>query len=152
MATATYPVMHFNASCSGLLGADGNFAFKSSTHEMGTGTCTVMAQIAAERLGVPFEKVNFELGDTDLPMSPVSGGSATVSTVGSAVDGAAMLIQNTLAEKLATAPDSPFNGLPQGDIEIKGGKFCSRSKSQSLSYVEALQALKLPSLEVKFDT
>jgi xanthine dehydrogenase YagR molybdenum-binding subunit len=152
MATATYPTMHFNATCSATAGSDGKFVFKSSTHEMGTGTRTVMAQIGAARLGVSPDLVDFELGDTDLPMAPISGGSATVSTVGSAVDGAAMKLQAQIAEQLSQHLDSPFNGVPQGDIEIKDGKFTTRSKPQTLSYGEALQVLKLPSMEVKFDT
>ncbi|MBS1992406.1 MAG: xanthine dehydrogenase family protein molybdopterin-binding subunit [Cyanobacteria bacterium SZAS LIN-3] len=151
MATATYPTMHFNATCVGTLSADGSFLFKSSTHEMGTGTRTVMVQIAAERLGVPVDKVDFDLGDTDLPMAPISGGSATVSTVGSAVDGAALRLRNTLAEKLATAVDSPFNGVP-GEIEVVDGKFTTRTKSEKLSYEDALKFLKLPSLEEKYET
>jgi xanthine dehydrogenase YagR molybdenum-binding subunit len=152
MATATYPTMHFNAACKGVLKADGSFLFTSSTHEMGTGTRTAMAQIAAGRLGVPFEQVDFELGDTDMPMAPVSGGSATISTVGSAVDGAAMQIQNTLAQKLSVAEGSLFKGIAQGEIEFKNGHFVTRSLPQSLSYVEALTALGLPDLEVKFET
>jgi xanthine dehydrogenase YagR molybdenum-binding subunit len=152
MASATYPTMHFNAVCDGVLNGDGSFVFKSSTHEMGTGTCTVMAQIASARLGVPFAKVSFELGDTDFPMAPVSGGSATVSTVGSAVDGAALEIQNTLAKKLTEIAASPFSGVPQGDIEVKDGRFTTRSKADTLSYEDALKALNMPSLEVKFQT
>jgi xanthine dehydrogenase YagR molybdenum-binding subunit len=152
MATATYPTMHFNSSCSAVLDGEGKFLFKSSTHEMGTGTRTVMAQIAAARLGVPFDMVDFELGDTDFPMAPISGGSATVSTVGSAVDGAALELRNTLAEKLTQAAESPFSGVPQGEIEMADGKFITRSKPQTLSYEEALKILKLPSLEVKFTT
>jgi xanthine dehydrogenase YagR molybdenum-binding subunit len=152
MATATYPTNHFNASCSGKLDGEGKFLFKSSTHEMGTGTRTVMAQIGAGRLGVDVDDVDFELGDTDFPMAPVSGGSATVSTVGSAVDGAAMQLQNTLAEKLCQSSDSPFSGLAATDIQIVDGKFTASSKPDKLSYKDALALLKLPSLEVKYDT
>jgi len=153
MASATYPTMHFNATCSGLLNADGTFIFKSSTHEMGTGTRTVMAQIAAERLGVSTDKVDFELGDTDLPMAPISGGSATVSTVGSAVDGAAMKIRNDLVEKLVSTAGSPFNGRPQGEIAVKDGKFtCADVGIRPLTYAEALKAVNMPALEVKFET
>jgi xanthine dehydrogenase YagR molybdenum-binding subunit len=57
-----------------------------------------------------------------------------------------------LSEKLAAAPESPFNGVPQGDIEVADGKFVTRSKPQTLTYEEALKILKLPSLEVNFET
>ena len=55
---------------------------QSSTHDMGGGTATVMAQLIADTLGFPFERVCFEYGDTRLPKAPVSGGSMTVSSVG----------------------------------------------------------------------
>ncbi len=152
MASATYPTMHFNAVCSGQVKADGTFLFKSSTHEMGTGTCTVMSQIGAGRLGVSVDAVTFELGDTDLPMAPISGGSATVSTVGSAVDGAAVELQNTLAQRLSESPQSPFSGVAKDKILIADGKFSVAGNSQVLSYVDALKILKLPSLEVKYQT
>jgi len=152
MASATYPTMHFNATCSALLKADGSFLFKSSTHEMGTGTRTVMAQIGAARLGVPVENVDFELGDTDFPVAPISGGSATVSTVGSAVDGAALEIQNQLAQKLSQSAQSPFSGLAVEQIALSNGKFSTAGRAESLSYVDALKLLQLASLEVKFQT
>jgi xanthine dehydrogenase YagR molybdenum-binding subunit len=152
MATATYPVIHFNASCSVVLNGDGTFLFESSTHEMGTGTCTVMAQIGSEELGVPYDKVKFELGDTDLPMAPVSGGSATVSTVGSAVIGAARALQQDIANQLSEKTGSPFSSVAAGDIKFVEGKITAGLNDVSLTYAEALKALNLPSLSAKFDT
>lgn len=152
MASATYPVIHFNASCSVVLNGDGSFLFESSTHEMGTGTCTVMAQIGSEELGVPYDKVKFELGDTDLPMAPVSGGSATVSTVGSAVIGAARALQQDIINQLCDKPGSPFSAVAAGDVKFVEGKITAGLNDVSLTYAEALKALNLPSLSAKFDT
>jgi xanthine dehydrogenase YagR molybdenum-binding subunit len=55
---------------------------------MGPGTYTSMTQVAAETLGLPLERVHFELGDTRLPPAPVHGGSITMASVGSAVQAA----------------------------------------------------------------
>jgi len=85
MATATYPAFTSPASAKAKMLADGSIVVQSSTHDMGGGTATVMAQLIAETLGFPFEKVCFEYGDTKLPRAPVSGGSMTISSVGSAV-------------------------------------------------------------------
>jgi xanthine dehydrogenase YagR molybdenum-binding subunit len=62
------------------------------------GTATVMAQLAAETLGVPLERVRFELGDTSLPAAPISAGSMTAASLGSAVYGAANALKKKLLE------------------------------------------------------
>ncbi len=93
MATATYPAHHFPATAKAKMLSDGSVVVQSSTHDMGGGTATVMAQLIAETLDLPFEKVCFEYGDTRLPQAPVSGGSATVGSVGSAVHGAVKALQ-----------------------------------------------------------
>jgi len=152
MASATYPTMHFNASCSATLFDDGSFLFESSTHEMGTGTCTVMAQIASEALGVKFEKVKFELGDTDLPMAPVSGGSATVSTVGSAVFGAAEQLQKQLFSKLIEKLPADFGKAKVDEVKVVDGMIVAGDKRSNLDYAAALKALGLPKLNATFTT
>ncbi len=85
MATATYPVNQSPASVRVRLMADGSAVLQSATQDIGTGTYTVMAQLAADELGLPIERVRFELGDTRFPPAPVSGGSQTAASVGSAV-------------------------------------------------------------------
>lgn len=98
MATATYPVLASPASAKAKMLSDGSVVVQSSTHEMGGGTATVMAQLIADTLNLPFEKVCFEYGDTKLPYAPVSGGSMTVSSVGSAVHGAVKALQAKVLE------------------------------------------------------
>ena len=85
MATATYPTNRSPASAVARLLADGTAVVQSGSQDIGTGTYTVMTQVAADALGLPVEKVRFELGDTTMPNSPVSGGSQTAASVGSAV-------------------------------------------------------------------
>ena len=85
MATATYPVNQSAASVRVRLLADGSAVLQSGTQDIGTGTYTVMAQLAADELGLPIERVRFELGDSRFPEAPVSGGSQTAASVGSAV-------------------------------------------------------------------
>src|ERR1051325_4324090 len=96
MASATYPSHRSPASARARMNNDGTAVIASGSHEMGMGTATVMAQLAAETLGVPAERVRFEYGDTKLPQAPISAGSMTVSSVGSAVFQAA----NALKQKL----------------------------------------------------
>jgi xanthine dehydrogenase YagR molybdenum-binding subunit len=88
MATSTYPTHRLPASAYVRLGADNSALVRVGTQDLGTGTYTVMSQIAADALGVPVERVRFELGDSAFPHAPVSGGSMTVASVGPAVKAA----------------------------------------------------------------
>ncbi len=60
---------------------------RAGTQDLGTGTYTVMAQVAADVLGIPVERIRFELGDSEYPHAPVSGGSMTVASVGARGEG-----------------------------------------------------------------
>ena len=73
------------ASARCVLTVDGKLTVSSATADIGTGTYTIMTQIAADLMGVPIEDVTFELGDSSLPSAPVEGDSFTASSVGSAV-------------------------------------------------------------------
>jgi xanthine dehydrogenase YagR molybdenum-binding subunit len=88
MATATYPAHRRPASAMARLLPDGTALVRSGTQELGTGTYTVMTQVAADALGLPPERIDFELGDTLMPPAGVSGGSTTVASVAPAVKAA----------------------------------------------------------------
>ena len=88
MATATYPAHRMPSKASATLLANGTVVVRSGTQDIGTGTYTVMTQVAADELAIPVDLVRFELGDTRLPKAPISGGSMTVSSVGPAVQAA----------------------------------------------------------------
>ena len=85
MATATYPTRRSPASASAKILPDGTAVVASGSQDIGTGTYTVMTQVAAEALGLPVDKIRFKLGDSALPAAPVSGGSMTVASVAPAV-------------------------------------------------------------------
>ena len=103
MATATRPSKQQPASAAARLAGDGSFLIRAATHEFGAGTYTVMTQIAADALGVPESRVHVELGDTEFPESPLSAGSMTAASVGSAVHNAAKALRDRLSS-LGAAP------------------------------------------------
>ncbi len=84
-AMACYPTQMAPASARVRLLPDGTVRVETASHEIGTGIYTVAAQTAAERLGVPLERVSVVLGDTAWPPAPVSGGSITTASVCSAI-------------------------------------------------------------------
>jgi len=85
MATATYPMNRMPAKALVRLDAGGHVLVQTGSQDLGTGTYTILAQIAAETLGVPVAQVRVELGDSKFPPAPVSGGSMTTASVGPAV-------------------------------------------------------------------
>ncbi|HSU41134.1 MAG TPA: xanthine dehydrogenase family protein molybdopterin-binding subunit, partial [Polyangiaceae bacterium] len=96
MATAAYPARQSAAAARVKRERDGNFVVQAGSQDIGTGTYTILAQIAADALGVPVERVRVEIGDTALPETPVSGGSQTASSTGSAVKRAAEALKREI--------------------------------------------------------
>ncbi|RYZ10856.1 MAG: xanthine dehydrogenase family protein molybdopterin-binding subunit [Comamonadaceae bacterium] len=121
MATGQWDAMQMFARASAVLHADGRLVVSSAATDIGTGTYTVMAQIAAASMGLPMEQVTFQLGDSTLPVAPIEGGSSHVTTVGSAVEGVCEKLQKRLFKLARAMPDSPLRSLRFDDIEFAGG-------------------------------
>jgi xanthine dehydrogenase YagR molybdenum-binding subunit len=107
MATATYPARMSPASAIARMKPDGTLVVQAGTQDIGTGTYTIMTQIAADAIGVPVDRVRFELGDTTVPETPVSGGSQTAASTGTAVQLAVTKLRDQLAA-LRISPDEPW--------------------------------------------
>jgi xanthine dehydrogenase YagR molybdenum-binding subunit len=84
-ATTCYPTQMAPAAARVRLQRDGRTRVEIAGHEIGNGAYTVIGQAAAEKLGVPFEKVSVFIGDSDLPPAPVAGGSNSTASTCSAV-------------------------------------------------------------------
>jgi xanthine dehydrogenase YagR molybdenum-binding subunit len=142
VATATYPTNRSKGAASATLHPDGLAVFRSSTQDLGTGTYTVMTQIAADALGVPVERVRFELGDSQLPEAPVSGGSTTVASVGPAVQAAGRALRLKLIGIALADTGSPLHGALAGDVEVADGELFLRAdpgKREAMATIVARQ-------------
>jgi xanthine dehydrogenase YagR molybdenum-binding subunit len=126
-ASATRPAKRSPCAARVRLSADGRALVSSSTAELGTGTYTVMAQVAAYALGLPVERVRFELGDTDLPEAPISAGSMTMESVGSAIDAACGAARRQLVALAIADTGSPLHGADAADVVIEDGWLRSRA-------------------------
>jgi xanthine dehydrogenase YagR molybdenum-binding subunit len=104
MATASRATHRSEASVRITIRPDGTIEVANGTIEQGTGSPTVFAQLAAEILGVPFDRVRFVWGDTTLPNAPLAAGSQTAASVGSAVVVAASLARKRLDEANGRIP------------------------------------------------
>ncbi|HEY3665095.1 MAG TPA: xanthine dehydrogenase family protein molybdopterin-binding subunit, partial [Polyangiaceae bacterium] len=122
MATATYPARQSGSAAVAKLRRDGSVLVQAGSQDIGTGTYTIMAQIAADALGVPVELVSFELGDTALPETPVSGGSQTASSTGSAVKMAALALRDKLIHAAVSDSQSPLHGAAPSAVRLQAGE------------------------------
>ena len=138
MASATYPSHRSPASARARMNADGTVVVASGTHEMGMGTATVLGQLAAETLGIPAERVRFEYGATTLPQAPISAGSMTVASTGSAVHLAAMAARDKLVQLAITDLDSPLHGARHEEVAIVDGRLTFRGKADRGESIEQL--------------
>ena len=127
MATAAYPGIRDKAGARVRVTADGRAVAASAAHEIGNGAYTVLAQVAADALGLPADRVRFELGDTALPFAPAAGASQTTATVGSAVIAAAAAAKAKLANLAAADRASPLFGLAADDVVARDGKLVAKA-------------------------
>jgi xanthine dehydrogenase YagR molybdenum-binding subunit len=116
-ASAVYPTHVGAAAARVRLLADGHARVQIAAHEIGTGVRTVVAQMAAERLGVPVSAVTVETGDTTLPPSPVAGGSNQTASCCSVVMKACDAINRKLhGSNSETVGGGPSGTPPKGDL------------------------------------
>jgi xanthine dehydrogenase YagR molybdenum-binding subunit len=147
MATGTWGAFQQPASVQIILKADGTAHVASATSDIGPGTYTVMTLIAAEYLGLPLEKVKFELGDTKFPAAPVQGGSFTTASVGSAIYESALNIQQKLLDLANKDAASIFKTAKIEDLEMLDGKLqFKNNSSQSVNIAELMRRNNLTEL------
>ena len=139
-AIGTWGAWQAPAGATVTLRADGTASVGSATADIGPGTYTTMTMIAAEYLGIPMEKVKFELGKTTLPQAPSQGGSVTTASVGSAVYGAAMTIKQKLFEMAAKNSDTAVLGADLEAVELANSSL--RLKDDPKKSVSVAQILK----------
>lgn len=151
MATATYPAHKSDAAAKVQLRADGSATVQCATHDLGTGAYTAFTQISSEQLGLPFEKVTFELGKSDYPWGPVAGGSNSTATVGTALHEVAELLHKTLAEIAVQDSKSPLYNLKSDEIfMVEPGRIGLKSdKAKSDGFIDILKRSGRNSIEVE---
>src|SRR5262245_39414701 len=113
-ATAVYPTHVGAVTARVRLMANGRVRVQTAAHEIGNGVYTVLAQLAAERLGVPVSQVTVEVGDSNLPPAPVAGGSNTSASTCSAVLKACDAIRDKLFGSASAANDDATSNMTEG--------------------------------------
>lgn len=122
VATGMWEALFSQTSAAACLTKDGRLEISSATSDIGTGTYTVMAQVAAETLGVPLDRIDVLLGDSSLPAAPVQGGSWAAASTGAAVQLAAESLAAQLIELANDLEDKPLGVLTQKNAGFADGE------------------------------
>ncbi len=126
-ATATYPANRMPTEALVRILADGSAVVQCGTQDIGTGTYTILAQVAADELGLPVQRIKVEIGDSALPEAPVSGGSMSAASTTPAVQAAARQAREQLVTLAVADESSALHGVQASDIELSDGWLRSAS-------------------------
>jgi CO/xanthine dehydrogenase Mo-binding subunit len=119
------------------IGSDGRLAVVTAMQDIGTGTRTAMAQIAAEEFGVALDRVEVAIGDTSRgPYATLSAGSSTTPSIGPAVRAAAADAKRQVLEIAAQRYD-----LEERVLDIRDGLIVSSDGNLSVSLEDFLEML-----------
>jgi xanthine dehydrogenase YagR molybdenum-binding subunit len=122
MAGCAWIAARFPAEAEIQLRDDDTVRVASGTQDIGTGTYTILAQLASQKTGVPLDKIEVALGDTSLPEGPLSGGSMVTGSVVPAVFAAADNAIASLLTIATTTAGSPFEKRKPDELAFEGGR------------------------------
>jgi xanthine dehydrogenase YagR molybdenum-binding subunit len=150
VATGMWDAMFSKTTARAKLSSNGHLEIATATSDIGTGTYTVMAQVAADTLGLPLEMITARLGDSDLPACAVEGGSWAAASAGAAVQ----MVCKAIGEKLLKAAVS-VSSNPLGDasldevIFVDGNIVLKIDPSKRVAFSDVMRLANLPSIEVE---
>jgi xanthine dehydrogenase YagR molybdenum-binding subunit len=127
MASAVRQVFQMNSNAEVVMRADGTAVVKLSLAEIGGGAYTTMVQVAADELGLPYNRVSIEGGDSILPASGPSFGSVTSTGTVNSVRNAAINLREQLVSRAVSSAESPLNRAKPEDVIPQDGKLVLKS-------------------------
>jgi xanthine dehydrogenase YagR molybdenum-binding subunit len=140
-----WPGLRFSAEATVDLHADGTARVVCGTQDIGTGTYTILAQLVAGHTGIPLDKIEVALGDTMLPVGPISGGSAATASVIPAVLQAARAATDMVLARAVAVDESPFRGADKDALAFGAGRVFRKTDAaeKGVPFAEILQAAKM---------
>ena len=146
VAAAIFTHWRWPAKARVTLNRDGSALVEAAAHDIGTGTYTVMAQVAADALGLTPDRVTVRLGDTRLPESHPAIGSATMANAGASVLLAARGARDKAVALALRTHDVPFAGADPKDVVAADGGLALANRNVNISYAELMARNGLSSL------
>ena len=139
-ATGVWEALQVPITVRILLTANGHAEVACATSDIGTGTYTIMAQVAADMLGLPLDNISVKIGDSSLPQSPVEGGSWIATSVANGIATTAGEIRDELLRMAKTIPDSPLANATPDEVALADGRLMSkRDSSRSVPIANAMR-------------
>ena len=140
MATGVWEALQMPIAVRIALTANGHAEVACATSDIGTGTYTIMAQVAADALGLPLDAITIRLGDSTLPQSPVEGGSWIAASVANGIVTTATAVRDELLRLAQRAPRSPLADAAPGDVVLTEGRLVStRDATRAVSIADAMR-------------
>ncbi|MBO0766091.1 MAG: xanthine dehydrogenase family protein molybdopterin-binding subunit [Hyphomicrobiaceae bacterium] len=140
MATGVWEALQMPIAVRVTLSANGHAEVACATSDIGTGTYTIMTQVAADRLGLPLDAVSIKLGDSTLPQSPVEGGSWIAASVSNGIVTTCEAVRAELLRLARAVPNSPLANAAPDDVTFVDGKLVSRrDPSSAVSIADAMR-------------
>ena len=150
MAAGVWEAMMQKTSARATLTADGRLEVATATADIGTGTYTILAQIAADALGLGMDDVSVRIADTELPHAPIEGGSWTAASAGSAVQLACHAVREALFKHARGVEGSPLANADREHVAFMGGRMTLLSDpSRSMGIAEAMQRAGVEKIELE---
>ena len=126
MATGVWEALQVPIAVRIVLTANGHAEVACATSDIGTGTYTIMTQVAADMLGLPLDNVTVKLGDSTLPQSPVEGGSWIAASVSNGIVTTSDAIREELLRLAKQMPNSPFAETTTAEVALADGRLVSK--------------------------
>jgi xanthine dehydrogenase YagR molybdenum-binding subunit len=140
MASGVWEALQMPTAVRIVLTANGHAEVSCAASDIGTGTYTIVAQVAADSLGLPIENISVKLGDSSLPQAPVEGGSWMAASACHAVMAAADEVRAELFAAAKKMTDSPLADAKLEDVALADGKIASkRDQNRAVSLADVMR-------------
>lgn len=140
MATGIWDAMQMPVRVRAAVSKEGKLALSCAVTDIGTGTLTVMTQIAADQFRLPLKDVTFLYGDSRMPFAPIQGGSFTTVSIGDAVIGVSKELKKKMFQKAKRIKNSFFNHLKVDDVLFENGNIVVKNDSSKfISFTEIIE-------------
>jgi xanthine dehydrogenase YagR molybdenum-binding subunit len=139
MATGIWEALQMEFAVRIVLTANGHAEVSCAASDIGTGTYTIMAQVAAEMLGLPIDNVTVKLGDSTLPLAQVEGGSWTAASVSHAIVNGAGELRKELLRLAKKIPKSPLAAAKLDDTALTDGNIVNKNDDGAVSVADAMR-------------
>jgi xanthine dehydrogenase YagR molybdenum-binding subunit len=148
MATGIWEALQMASAVRIVLTANGHAEVACAFSDIGTGTYTIVAQVAADLLGLPLDNIAVKLADSTLPQAPVEGGSWTAASVSHAIAKTSEQIRKELWRAAKRMPNSPLARAKLNDVALVDGNILDKNdSSRTVSIADAMRHGRLDRIE-----